>query len=395
METPCSTVPVSVVNERGLGLITQRCFRTIVCDNRLDSLRILHKHPLRDVSSPVSCMDIDKVENAFLLCGAASGRIYFSNLYHSDLYGSIQKEKFTLPENFRHKYFVSGCQWYNDIRLFVSASANGELTAWDLTNLSALESYKLGESGKWRPQLHWNEIDKLNPLIAVTNGTNHVLLYDLRIGGMAQTLRFKEAGIVTAVRWLPSKHHILFSGDANGVIARWDVRSNRGALSSTTIKKGSGIAGIRLTSDGKHFVVVLCDGTVILYDAVTMDALEKYESRNMSRAYEKTLYALSHFAICDEGTSIRVALPTGDNIDWIRFSKGFRQEPPVSFCSILTGHLSHVNACVYRVGSQQLYTAGCDRNVLCWAPESERHRLQLKAETVKQSMLADDWSDDD
>uniref|UniRef100_A0A158PCW3 WD_REPEATS_REGION domain-containing protein n=1 Tax=Angiostrongylus cantonensis TaxID=6313 RepID=A0A158PCW3_ANGCA len=214
---------------------------------------------------------------------------------------------------------------------------------------------------------------------------------------LAQTLRINDTSVVGAVRWLPSKHHILFSGDNSGILARWDIRSNRGALSSTVIKKGTGIRGMRLTSDGKHLVVVLCSGAVILYDAVTMELLAKYESRNLRKLSEKMLHALGQFAICDEGTSIRVALPTGDDIDWIRFSKvpGFRQEPRVIFCSTFSGHLSHVNACVYRIGSQQLYTAGSDRNVLCWAPESERHRLQLETETVKQSVLMNDWSDDD
>ncbi|KAJ1358537.1 hypothetical protein KIN20_016981 [Parelaphostrongylus tenuis] len=349
METPCSAVSASLVNDRGLGRITQRSLRTIVCDNRLDSFRILHEYPL---DSAVSCMDIDRETNAFLLCGAVSGRIYLSNLYHSEYYGPNQKEKSILPGTFYHTHFVSGCQWYHDIRLFVTASTSGELLAWDLTSLRVLESYEICESGKWSPQLHWNEIDKTNPLIAVTNGTNRIPLYDLRVGDMAQTLRSKEAAIIRAVRWLPSKHHILFSGNDTGVVARWDVRSNREALSSIDLKKGVGIAGMRLTSGGKHLVVVFANSAVVLFDAVTMDVLAEYKPP-LPRRLRTTLCPLGHFAICDEGTAIRVALPLKDDIDWIRFSKGFRQEPRVSICSTLSGHLSHVNACVYRVGSQQ------------------------------------------
>ncbi|KAK6048651.1 hypothetical protein COOONC_13844 [Cooperia oncophora] len=105
--------------------------------------------------------------------------------------------------------------------------------------------------------------------------------------------------------------------------------------------------------------------------------------------------ALDHFAVSDEGSAIRVALPIGEDIVWIRFSKGFREESRVFHCSTLSGHLSRVNACVYRKGSQQLYSAGADRNVLCWAPESERNRLHLEAETAKATALSSDWSDDD
>ncbi|RCN47066.1 WD domain, G-beta repeat protein [Ancylostoma caninum] len=106
--------------------------------------------------------------------------------------------------------------------------------------------------------------------------------------------------------------------------------------------------------------------------------------------------ALEHFAISDEGSAVRVALPVGDDIHWVRFSKGLRQEPRVPSLSILSAHLSRVNACVYRHGSQQLYSAGADRNVLCWAPESERTRLHLEAETAKKfAVMNDDWSDDD
>ncbi|KHJ95767.1 hypothetical protein OESDEN_04279 [Oesophagostomum dentatum] len=63
--------------------------------------------------------------------------------------------------------------------------------------------------------------------------------------------------------------------------------------------------------------------------------------------------ALDHFAIADEGTSVRVAVPVEDDIDWIRFSRAYHQEPQVSLISTLSAHLSRVNACVYRNGSQQ------------------------------------------
>uniref|UniRef100_A0A0N4YJ64 WD_REPEATS_REGION domain-containing protein n=1 Tax=Nippostrongylus brasiliensis TaxID=27835 RepID=A0A0N4YJ64_NIPBR len=61
----------------------------------------------------------------------------------------------------------------------------------------------------------------------------------------------------------------------------------------------------------------------------------------------------------------------------------------------LTGHFSRVNACVYRPKYQQLYTAGADRNLLCWAPESERNRFHMEAETAVKKATMDDWSDDD
>ncbi|KAK6016331.1 hypothetical protein OSTOST_18185, partial [Ostertagia ostertagi] len=203
--------------------------------------------------------------------------------------------------------------------------------AWDLTNLSELETYKVCETGK--------------------------------VGDLAQAVRSKDTSVVRAVRWLPHKHHILFSGNDNGVVAVWDTRSNRTALSWKTLSKGNCIRAMRLTSDGAHLVMVLYSGTVILCDAVTMEQLGTYEFHDRRRWSEKMSNALDHFAICDEGSAIRVALPVGDDIEWIRFSK--------------------------------LYSAGADRNVLCWAPESERNRLHLEAETAKANALSSDWSDDD
>ncbi|EYB89690.1 hypothetical protein Y032_0228g2849 [Ancylostoma ceylanicum] len=219
-----SNVQQDVICSRELGLTRQARVKTVVHDERLDSLRILHKHPLENATAAVSCMDIDRVENAYLLCGGISGGIYLSNLLVRDFFGDERREKFTLPASLSHKHFVSSCQWYRDIRLFVSASSSGELTAWDLTNLCALESHIVCQSGKWRPQLHWNEVDKTNPLIAVTNGSNNVPLYDLRVGGLAQEVRCAKGNVVRAVRWLPSKHHILFTGDNSGVISIWDIR---------------------------------------------------------------------------------------------------------------------------------------------------------------------------
>ncbi|CAJ0606942.1 unnamed protein product [Cylicocyclus nassatus] len=380
---------------REKGLVRQSLIKNTLYDERLETLRILRKHHIENVSAAVSCMAIDRVENSFLLCGGISGALYLSNLLVSDFFGGERKEKLTLPASFSHKHFVTGCQWYRDIRLFVSTSSSGELTAWDLTSLSALETYNVCESGKWRPQLHWNEVDKTNPLIAITNGSNNVPLYDLRVGGLAQEVRTKRK-TVRAVRWLPSKHHILFCGDNNGLLSVWDVRSNRSALASRLIRPGNSIRGIRVTSDGNHLILVFYNGEVILCDAVTMKELAMYQIHRHRQWTEKMSNALDHFAISDEGTSVRVALPVGDDIDWIRFSRGFREEQSVTLTSTLSAHLSRVNACVYRYGSQQLYTAGADRNVLCWAPECERKRLQLEAESVKVSAITnDDWSDDD
>ncbi|EYB89686.1 hypothetical protein Y032_0228g2847 [Ancylostoma ceylanicum] len=127
-----------------------------------------------------------------------------------------------------------------------------------------------------------------------------------------------------------------------------------------------------------------------------MEELATYGFRDRRKWTEKMSNALEHFAIADEGSAVRVALPVGDDIHWVRFSKGLRLEQQKVSYSTLSAHLSRVNACVYRYGSQQLYSAGADRNVLCWAPESERARLHLEAETTKKSaIMNDDWSDDD
>lgn len=388
-------MPLELLHRRELGLVRHTRLRSLSHDDRLNSLRILHKHPIENISSPISCMDIDKVENAFLLCGGISGKIYLSNLYSCDFYGPARREELLLPENFRHKHFVTGCQWFHDIRLFLSVSTGGDLTAWDLNRLSALETYRVSESGKWRPQLHWNDVEKSNPLVAITDGSNQIPLFDLRVGDLAQTVRSRDSSVVRAVRWLPSKYHVLFSGNNDGQLSVYDIRSNRGALSTKTIKKDSCIRAIRLSSDGHHLVLVLYTGTVMLYDAVTMRRLGMYEFRDRRKWSEKMSNSLDQFAVADEGSFIRVALPVGEDIEWIRFSKDLSQECRGFLCSTLSGHLSRVNACVYRNESQQLYSAGADRNVLCWAPECERNRVHLEAETAKRIATTNDWSDDD
>ncbi|RCN28266.1 hypothetical protein ANCCAN_25991 [Ancylostoma caninum] len=93
---------------------------------------------------------------------------------------------------------------------------------------------------------------------------------------------------------------------------------------------------------------------MIFYDAVTMKELDNYGFRDRRKWTEKMSNALEHFAIADEGSAVRVALPVGDDIHWVRFSKGLRHESRVPSVSILSAHLSRVNACVYRHGSQQV-----------------------------------------
>ncbi|VDL83505.1 unnamed protein product [Nippostrongylus brasiliensis] len=381
MAESCMAVPVGALRERELGRARYGHLSTVAYDNRLESLRILYKHPIPNVTTPISCMDIDRVANSYLLCGGISGKIYLSNLNISDVYGPIAKEKFTLPDSLRHKYFVTSCQWYHDIRLFLSVSTGGDLTAWDLNSLEDLETYQICDSGKWRPQLHWNEVEKNNPLIAITDGTNHVRLYDLRVADCARQVRSKDSSIARAVRWLPSAHHVLFCGNNDGVLKVWDIRSARDALLTKTIRRDDCIRAMRFTSDGLFVVMVLYTGVVLLYDAVTLKRLGTFEFQDRRKWSEKMSNALDQFDIADEGSHIRVA-------DLTRNS-----DPRID--ATLTGHFSRVNACVYRPKYQQLYTAGADRNLLCWAPESERNRFHMEAETAVKKATMDDWSDDD
>ncbi|KAK6016332.1 hypothetical protein OSTOST_18186, partial [Ostertagia ostertagi] len=52
MAQSCSTVPVDVLRDLNLGLVRHTRLRTLAYDNRLDSLRILHKHPIQNVTLP-------------------------------------------------------------------------------------------------------------------------------------------------------------------------------------------------------------------------------------------------------------------------------------------------------------------------------------------------------
>ncbi|PIO63973.1 WD domain, G-beta repeat protein, partial [Teladorsagia circumcincta] len=348
-KVPKKNTPMGTSRRRYCNIVNGASYQTLLDGN--------HVSPCEESKKIVvlqkAVTTVTNNVNFSLLCGGISGKLYLSNLFFSDFYGPMHKEDFTMPETFRHKHFVTGCQWYYDIRLFVSISSGGDLTAWDLTNLSELETYKVCETGKWRPQLHWNEIDRTNPLIAVTNGSNQIPLYDLRVGDLAQAVRSKDTSVVRAVRWLPHKHHILFSGNDNGVVAVWDTSSNRTALLWKTISKGNCIRAMRLSSDGAHLVMVLYTGTVILCDAVTMERLGTYEFPDRRRWSEKMSNALDHFAISDEGSAIRVALPVGDDIEWIRFSKLLlvrcccpqtrRDEPLVSKVLPLVGNLRELD----------------------------------------------------
>lgn len=59
--------------------------------------------------------------------------------------------------------------------------------------------------------------------IAVAHNSSNVPLLDLRVGETSQHLRSRKSSIC-AVRWCPTRRHILAMGDIEGYVSFWDVR---------------------------------------------------------------------------------------------------------------------------------------------------------------------------
>uniref|UniRef100_A0A1I7XUB5 WD_REPEATS_REGION domain-containing protein n=1 Tax=Heterorhabditis bacteriophora TaxID=37862 RepID=A0A1I7XUB5_HETBA len=322
--------------------------------------RELGRHNFETLPSAVSCMDIDRKENAYLLCGSVTGNIYLSNLYAADL--NRKAENITLLDSFQHKYFITDCQWYaDDIRLFITASTDKKLKVWDLANVKMIDALNCSDISSHRttPQIHWNEINRTNPLIAMAVGSTNIQLFDLRVGGIAQELRSRGSSGVCAVRWIPSDLHLLVTGDSNGGLAVWDTRSGRDALSKWNSGHVSAVGGIRFTNDGLYLVSGSTNREVVLWDANTMERINEYQVPGSYRYPETSI----RFTTCDEGPNIQVAVPCNTDVTWIQFNR--------------------------------LYSASGDRQILCWASEYERKRVNLETESLRQQAIQDSWSDDD
>lgn len=319
----------------------------------------------------INTLDIEPVEGRYMLSGGSDGIIVIydlKNLTKTPSYTckALCKVGKGLPDV--HKFSVETVQWYpHDTGMFTSSSFDKTLKIWDTNSLKLAEVFQFDGNVYSH---HMSPLATKHSLIAVGTKNPKVQLCDLKSGSCSHILQGHRAEVLS-VCWSPRYDHILATASADSRVKLWDVRKATGCLitldqhngekskssseAANTAHNGR-VNGLCFTSDGLHLLTLGTDNRMRLWNSATGEnTLVNYgKVLNNSRKCVKFTVSVGcnpDFAFVPVDSTIVVyTIYTGEKI------------------SVLRGHYSDVDCCVFQPQYQDLYSGGKDCDVLAWVP---------------------------
>ncbi|KAI1712451.1 DNA excision repair protein ERCC-8 [Ditylenchus destructor] len=368
-----------------------------IIDHRIGSLTASRSRSIPFSSqnaAGISAMSFDEAENRFLLCGSSRGVVSIVDFeqYDAPMEGlNLGRPHKIIPARsakYNHKYQVTSTQFYPiDSELFATASMDKHFKIWDSNCMMAVEKFAFEEPIS---QFHWGvgNTPKAS-LIAIAASSSNISLLDPRIGSAMHQIRCK--GTAMSVRW-QGPEFLLLSGDRDGRVTLWDIRSGRSELAQLRARKGqhahfNQVCCIRCTKDRRFIISMAMNRTLRLWDAQTLKLIGGIDSSKEIRTLTLTQALRTTFDYCDEGKKLRVFTPFENNVDVGVFSDGKYKKTQT-----LQGHFHSITTCVYRWNYQQLISSANDRLVLIWSPEMDERREDFEE---RDDLHKDDYSDED
>ncbi|KAK6179260.1 hypothetical protein SNE40_011663 [Patella caerulea] len=355
----------------------------------------------------INSLNIDTIENRYLLSGGSNGGIVIH-----DLENFQGETKFTcrqichIPnsDNNAHRKSIETVQWYPlDTGLFTTSGTDKQLKIWDTNTLVPADTYSFDGIVYSH---HMSPIATKHSLIATGCDKSTIKLVDLRAGSSTQMLKGHKAAVL-CVQWSTRDEFILASGSSDNGVLLWDIRTAKGCLMSLDQHNGEAasaankiktahngrVNGLSFTADGLHLVTFGTDSRLRLWNTTTgKNALVNYG--NIENDGRKSIkFSLSSGACPDV-----IFVPDDSNLTMLDLHGGNQ-------IKTLRGHYNQVNCCVFHHDRQELYSGGNDRNVLVWLPQTD-HAYDdfLKTDsktkdkhsfTKRIAATTDTWSDDD
>jgi WD40 repeat protein len=172
-----------------------------------------------EARSAVTCLQVDSIENRYLLSGSADGMFA---IYDLEKWRDINGKRVISPMDLRvgSNSMISKVEWYpHDSGMFSTCDFSGFLQVYDANNTEEAVIRTSFTSGP----IYSSSFCPANSLIAATSNDGQVFLFDLQLGEVSDSVHGHSAA-TTAVSWNPSKQFELLSTSKDGTVKVWDVR---------------------------------------------------------------------------------------------------------------------------------------------------------------------------
>ncbi|XP_054842654.1 DNA excision repair protein ERCC-8 isoform X2 [Eublepharis macularius] len=233
--------------------------------------------------------------------------------------------------------------------------------------------------------------------IAIGTKSPKVQLCDLKSGSCSHILQGHKQEIL-AVSWSPRYEYILATASADSRVKLWDVRrasaclitldqhnmekSKASSEAAYTAHHGR-VNGLCFTSDGLHLLTIGTD-----------DRMRLWNSSNG----ENTL--VNYGKVCNEsrkGLKFAVSCGCSPEFVFVPYSNTIAIYTIYSgdLITMLRGHYSSVDCCVFQPHFQELYSSGKDGNILVWVPCLREPEPDDSSEKGLNPAYEDAWSSSD
>ncbi|XP_020639401.1 DNA excision repair protein ERCC-8 isoform X2 [Pogona vitticeps] len=372
---------LSFMYSRQTGLDDPLRLRRAESTRRVLSLELNKDRDIERIhGSGINTLDIEPVESRYMLSGGSDGVIVLYDLenlggkpcYTCKAVCSVGRSH---PDV--HKFSVETVQWYpHDTGMFTSSSFDKTLKIWDTNTLQSVEVFTF-EGTVYSHHM--------SPI-----ATRHCL-----IAGHKQE--------VLAVSWSPRYEYILATASADSRVKLWDVR--RASACLLTLDQHNGekskasseavntahngrVNGLCFTNDGLHLLTIGTDDRMRLWNSSSGENTLVNYGKVCNESRKGVKFAVSH------GCSPEFAfVPYSSTIALYTVYSG-------DLITVLRGHYSSVDCCVFQPNFQELYSSGRDGNILAWVPslrepEPDDISGKLQPQQNLNPAYQDTWSSSD
>ncbi|XP_015928498.1 DNA excision repair protein ERCC-8 [Parasteatoda tepidariorum] len=381
------------------GMISPKSFQAASAMNRIFDIELSTSSRIeRFHKAGVNCLDIDKIDERYLLSGGSKGSLCIHDLQNSTGKSSY-KAKVVCQKMSAHKFSITTVQWFPfDTGIFVTSGMDNKLKIWDTNSMRPADII----SFDFKASCHdMSPVSTQHSLIAVALGYPHVVLIDPKTGSRCHELRAHK-NAVTCTRWSPTCEYLLASGGIDNKIFLWDIRSAKGYLQTLDQHNGlqhgskkdlktahnGAITCLKFTNDGLYLVSYGTDSRIRLWDV----AMCRNTLVNFGKLFDNTLMQSRSMDLCNDSNPPILFVPNSKSIHVYDLFSGCR-------IKTLIGHFRTVTSCAFRSATHELLSSGQDMNILLWTPDTAREEeetLSLKNSQNdaegSQIVDSDNWS---
>lgn len=304
-----------------------------------------------------------------------------------------------------HQFGITKLSFYPfDSAAFLSSSYDHFLKLCSTDTLAVSASFDLDSV------VYSHALSPIASHLLVACATQHTIvkLVDLKSGANAHSLAGHQ-GALLSVSWSPSKEHILASGDIDGSVRLWDIRSSASSLGVLDLEDSIGIIGynglglgartrkagkahtgavngLEWTDDGKYLVTAGYDHRVRVWDMMTGRNTLASFGPNLKNSHLSTLpIFVAPTALTPAGQNI-LFYPNEQEILQFDLHEGRLQKRlriPTQSSNSDKSLRKRTTAIAWDATTNGIYSAHSDGQIRAWLPHTLEDDLEDAEEALK------------